>query len=195
MRSGWLMLARHQPTCVTRPNPAQCKRHGYITIFDLRMEFLVRYFARTLSLKPFVSILCLIGGFAGSNVSGATSATYPVGAEPKAVAVADFNSDGKKDLTSVNRIGHTVSVLLGDGAGNFGAATNFSTGDTFSEPFGLAVGDFNNDGKTDVVVSKPNVHLVSLLLGDGSGGLGAPVDFSVGENPATFGVGDFNGDD
>ena len=152
----------------------------------------MRYVVKTFIL---ISFLCFTSGFASGNVSGATFTTYPVGAEPKAVAVADFNNDGKKDLASVNRIGHTVSILLGDGAGNFGAATNFSTGDTFSEPFALAVGDFNNDGKTDVVVSKPNVHLVSLLLGDGSGGLGAPVDFSVGENPATFGVGDFNGDD
>lgn len=138
--------------------------------------------------------VCLAVGFAVSNVSAATTTTYPVGAEPKAVAVADFNKDGKQDLASVNRGGHTVSILLGDGAGNFGAATNFSTGDTFSEPFALAVGDFNNDGNTDVVVSKPNVHVVSLLLGNGSGALGAPVDFSVGENPGTFGVNDFNGD-
>ena len=153
----------------------------------------MHYCLKTL-LKPFVILLFLVGGLANSNVSGATSATYPVGLEPKAVVVADFNNDGKKDLASVNRGGHTVSILLGDGAGNFGAATNFSTGDTFSEPFGLAVGDFNNDDKTDVVISKPNVGSVSLLLGNGSGGLGAPVDFSVGESPARFGVSDFNGD-
>lgn len=126
--------------------------------------------------------------------SAAEFATYPVGSEPKAVAIADFNNDGKKDLAVVNRGSHTVSVLLGNGAGSFSAAANSSTGDTFSEPFALAVGDFNGDGKNDVVVSKPNVHFISLLLGDGSGQFGAPVDFSVGENPAKFAVGDFNGD-
>ena len=151
----------------------------------------MRYFVKTILI---ISFLCLTSGFATSNVSAATSTTYPVGMEPKAVAVADFNNDGKNDLATVNRSANNVSILLGDGAGNFGAATNFSTGATFSEPFALAVGDFNNDGKTDVVVSKPNVGSISLLLGNGSGGLGAPTNFSVGENPGTFGVGDFNGD-
>jgi hypothetical protein len=148
--------------------------------------------------KPLVIILGSILYFTASpvvsSVFAATIATYPVGAEPKAVAIADFNNDGKKDLAVVNRGSHTVSILLGDGAGNLGAATNFSTGDTFSEPFALTVGDFNNDGKNDVVVSKGNVHLISLLLGDGNGLLGTPVDFSVGESPGTFAVGDFNGD-
>ena len=151
----------------------------------------MRYFVKKILI---ISFLCLTSGFVTSNVSAATSTTYPVGMEPKAVAVADFNNDGKNDLATVNRSANNVSILLGDGAGNFGAATNFSTGDTFSEPFALAVGDFNNDGKTDVVVSKPNVGSISLLLGNGSGGLGAPTNFSVGENPGTFGVGDFNGD-
>src|SRR5262245_55940802 len=115
----------------------------------------MRYFAKTLLLKLFISFLCLTSGFAARNASAATTTEYPVGFEPKAVAVTDFNNDGKNDLATVNRGAHTVSILLGDGAGNFGTATNFSTGDTFSEPFALAVGDFNNDEKTDVVVSKP----------------------------------------
>jgi hypothetical protein len=87
-----------------------------------------------------------------------------------------------------------VSILLGDGAGNFAAAANFSTGITFNEPSALTVGDFNGDGNNDVVVAQPNVHLISLLLGDGAGHLGPPTDFSVGENPGKSVVGDFNGD-
>lgn len=117
-----------------------------------------------------------------------------MGVEPKAVAIADFNNDGKKDIATVNRSSHTVSILLGDGAGNFAAAANFSTGITFNEPSALTVGDFNGDGKNDVVVAQPNVHIISLLLGDGAGHLGTPVDFSVGESPGKSVVGDFNGD-
>jgi uncharacterized protein (TIGR03437 family) len=153
----------------------------------------VRYLLKAARIS-LLSILCFAGSSAISRVFAATFAAYPTGGEPKAVAIADFNNDGKKDLAVVNRGSHTVSILLGDGAGNFAAATNFSTGDTFSEPFALAVGDFNNDGKSDVVVSKQNVHVISLLLGNGNGGLSTPTDFSVGENPATFAVGDFNGD-
>ncbi|MFY9618874.1 MAG: VCBS repeat-containing protein [Pyrinomonadaceae bacterium] len=148
------------------------------------------------SLKPvglfLISFLCLAGAL--TSIRAATFTTYPVGTEPKAVASADFNNDGKRDLATVNRGSSNVSILLGDGAGNFGAATNFSTGNTFAEPFALIAGDFNNDGKADVVVSKGNVHIVSLMLGNGTGGLAAPIDFSVGESPGTFATGDFNGD-
>ena len=144
----------------------------------------MRYFIKALV----ITSLC------AANVLAAAINTHPVGNEPKGVVIADFNNDGKRDLAVVNRGSHNVSILLGDGAGNFGAATNFSTGDTFSEPFSLAAGDFNNDGKNDVVVSKPNVHVISVLLGDGNGALGAPVDFSVGELPGIIAVGNFNGD-
>ena len=153
----------------------------------------MRYSLKLVSITSF-TILCLLVIAAVSSVRAATISTYSVGVEPKAIARADFNNDGKRDLATVNRGSNNVSILLGDGAGNFGAATNFSTGSTFAEPFGLIAGDFNNDGKADVVVSKGNVHIVSLMLGNGSGGLGAPTDFSVGENPGTLATGDFNAD-
>lgn len=146
-------------------------------------------------IKVFVIIFLCSAVITGARSAfAATFTTYPTGFEPKAVAIADFNNDGKKDLAVVNRGSYEVSILLGDGAGNFGAATNFSTGGTFAEPSTVTVGDFNNDGNNDVVVSKPNTHFISLLLGNGNGGLGAPVDFSVGENPGKSAVGDFNGD-
>lgn len=47
----------------------------------------------------------------------------------------------------------TVSVLYGDGMGNFQTqASAFSVGST-STPYGVAVGDFNNDGRFDIVAA------------------------------------------
>ena len=71
-------------------------------------------------------------------------------AVPVSVAVGDFNGDGKQDLAIANFGSNNVSILLGNGAGSFGAATNFSVG---GDPALLAVGDFNGDGKQDLAVA------------------------------------------
>jgi len=58
---------------------------------------------------------------------------------PDLVAVGDFNRDGKQDLALVlNSSPGRVSILLGDGTGNFTAPTNFTVGD---QPGFVAVGD------------------------------------------------------
>ena len=45
-----------------------------------------------------------------------------VGQNPRGIVVADFNGDGKPDVAAVNRNSGTVSVMLGNGDGSFGAA-------------------------------------------------------------------------
>src|SRR5438477_4531039 len=80
------------------------------------------------SLRPVVfGYLCAIlalFGLCAINLYGATFTTYAVGSEPKGVAIADFNNDGKMDLAVVNRGSANVSVLLGDGAGTFTSSGN-----------------------------------------------------------------------
>ncbi len=83
------------------------------------------------------------------------------------VAVGDFNGDGKLDLAVVNESGSTVSILLGDGSGNFTLASSPAVG---QYPYSVAVGDFNADGKLDLAVaSGENGGWLSILLGDGTG--------------------------
>jgi VCBS repeat protein len=53
--------------------------------------------------------------------------SVPVGIQPYAVAVADLNKDDHQDLLVSNRTNATVSVLLGDGKGNFTTSGTFST--------------------------------------------------------------------
>src|SRR4051794_30108730 len=45
-----------------------------------------------------------------------------------AVAVGDFNGDGKPDLVVTNSIDNTVSVLPGNGDGTFGPQNTFPVG-------------------------------------------------------------------
>ena len=73
--------------------------------------------------------------------------TFNAGTNSNSVAVADFNGDGKSDLAAVTREG--VSVLLGNGDGNFQTAVNYGAG---TNPVFVASADFNDDARLDLVV-------------------------------------------
>jgi hypothetical protein len=78
-----------------------------------------------------------------------------VGAGPAAISTADLNADGFLDLVVANSADNFVSILLGDGKGNFQAVVpqgqpNFSTG---ALPQAVVLADFNDDGRLDIVTS------------------------------------------
>ena len=123
---------------------------------------------------------------------------FSAGPAPVFVERGDFNNDGHADLAVLNDIVSNVtqtsrvSVLTGTGAGGFDAPRSVNLGGT---PRALALADFNNDGKLDVVaVIFGQANNVQVLLGDGAGNLGPPATFSAGGLPTSVAVGDFNGD-
>jgi len=62
-----------------------------------------------------------------------------------------------------------LSILLGDGSGNFSSPTNFSAAVSGGFGFtGLVVGAFNHDNKQDIAIANPGggQELVSILLRD-----------------------------
>jgi uncharacterized delta-60 repeat protein len=117
--------------------------------------------------------------------------TVPVGPGPVALAAADFNGDGRADLAVANLRGNNVSILTGDGQGNFTGVQSFAVG---PEPTGIAVDDFNGDGIADLAVVNQGGNSVSILLGDGNGAFAAARVFQAGSVPAAVISGDFNGD-
>jgi len=78
------------------------------------------------------------------------------------VVIADFNLDGKLDLAASNQNGNSV-LLYGKGDGTFKAAIPIHDEIQFDGAFGLAAGDFNNDGAPDLAFAmyfKPEVAVM-----------------------------------
>ena len=120
---------------------------------------------------------------------------FATGSGPVSVSVGDFNGDGKLDIVTANDESSTVSVLLRN-ATNSGfdpkADIAIATG---VSPYSFSVGDFNGDGKADIVVAKFTDNTVSVLLRNAANtGFDPKVDFATGLVPSGVSVGDFNGD-
>ncbi|HMZ22333.1 MAG TPA: FG-GAP-like repeat-containing protein, partial [Blastocatellia bacterium] len=129
-------------------------------------------------------VACANPGFTGPT-------NFSAGSGTQALAVGDFNGDGKLDFATANNTAGTVSIRLGDGAGSFSGTTNVSVG---SGPLHVAVGDFNGDGKLDFASANNGAGTVSIRLGDGVGNFSGTTNVSVGAGPSSVAVGDFNGD-
>src|SRR5581483_4655388 len=137
-----------------------------------------------------------LGGAFGGATDFAITAdqnTFPAHA-PEALAVGDFNRDGKLDLAVANNSSNNVSVLLGDGAGAF-ALTGESPVAAGGAPNGVATGDFNRDGILDLAVANTGGGL-SIFIGNGDGTFDPASTPTVAADttPAAVVIGDFNGD-
>ena len=151
------------------------------------------------------SVAVLLGDGAGGF---APAAAFAVGQFPRGIAAGDFNGDGKVDLavTDVGGPNGTgrVAVLLGNGAGGFGAATGHAVA---GGPFAVAAADLNADGRLDLVASSldnstgNSRNLLAVLLGEGAGGFAPAVSHTINSQQGTLFIsnvslvaGDFNGD-
>ena len=133
--------------------------------------------------------VCLLAPFAVSQapVNMSPNLTSPSGSVPQNIYAVDLNNDGVLDLVqdTVNQPnGFTVSIANGDGT--FKAPVFYSvpgsgnTGITSTYPTPIATGDFNNDGKADMVVQISGTSQLEVFLGNGDGTFQAPKTVAVG---------------
>ena len=120
-----------------------------------------------------------------------TTGFFSQSSHPNAVAVGDFNGDGKMDVVTANETGPGVSLLLGKGNGKFQPCLNSAAG---KAPAAIIAVDVNGDGRLDVVTADNGANTVSYLRGKGDGTFKPALTFSTGAKPDAVACADFNGD-
>jgi hypothetical protein len=104
------------------------------------------------------------GSFTASSL--AAPVKIATGTTPLSVSIADITGDGKADIFVANSADNTVSALRNKTTTGTIVATSFANKIDFSTSTGsknLAAGDFNNDGKMELVVSASTDAQVSVL--------------------------------
>lgn len=137
--------------------------------------------------------LSILLGNGDGTFQAAKSTTIPLGL---AIVTGDFNGDGKTDvavggITNPVTEAGAVAVLLGNGDGTFQAPSTYATG---SYPSFIATGDFNGDGKLDLVTANLADSSLSLLLGNGDGTFKTATNMAASDSPRWVAVADFNHD-
>ena len=149
--------------------------------------------------------------FRNNSVTGATLSlsafpgrvNFTCGNDPYDVAIGDIDGDQMPDLVVSNGGSSTVSVFKNKStpgtinSNSFAPKVDFATG---SGPFGVAIGDLDNDDKPDLSVSNESERSISVLKNISSLGVIASnsfatkVDFTTGLTPASIDLCDLNGD-
>jgi hypothetical protein len=112
-----------------------------------------------------------------------------VSTTPLQIIADDFNRDGRPDLAVANAFGHSVSVLLGLGAGSFLAATNYPV----EAPQAIAAADFNVDSNPDLAVCAAG-QVIAIFAGQADGSFKARQDIPAAGVCGKVVTGDFNHD-
>ena len=118
------------------------------------------------------------------------------------MAIGDFNGDGVPDFVASGATAGMVGIYLGNGDGTFtqppGGLYFYQTSPWIDYPRGVAVADFNGDGKADVAISEADSHTVTILTGNGDGTFTVGASAIDGTGSAatawTVAAADFNGD-
>jgi hypothetical protein len=107
----------------------------------------------------------------------------------------DFDRDGLVDAAALAG-DRFVQLLTGDRTAGLKAGAPLALGPLGLQSAGFTAGDFDGDGRLDLAVSVAAAGGtgVSVLLGDGQGGFGAPHLSDTAIQPGALAAGDLDGD-
>jgi FG-GAP-like repeat len=130
------------------------------------------------------------GGFAGNAL-----VNVPVSTDWQVAGIGDFNGDDRSDILWRNSSTGVISESLGQPDGGF--AGNALVTVAVSTDWQIAgIGDFNGDGRSDILWRNSTTGVISESLGQSDGGFAgnALVTVAVDRSWQIAGIGDFNGD-
>jgi VCBS repeat protein/HYDIN/CFA65/VesB family protein/thrombospondin type 3 repeat protein len=140
----------------------------------------------------------VLAGDGAGHFSSAFNLISRTGEAPVALSVADLNDDGTADLAILDLANKSVNVQLQYGPGSFYPAGNYPVADAAHlagcTPSAILAGDFNADGRVDLVVTDKTNNTADIFQGSGYGSFSPAVGLPTEETPSAVGLGDLDND-
>ena len=121
----------------------------------------------------------------------ATGIVRVTDAHPAGIYPITVKAFGFMGVTNTRTFTLTVNTPPVCNPVSFAPTVNYGVG---TDPQGVTVGDFNGDGKQDLVVANSFTADISILQGNVAGGFGSATNFLTGNGATSAAVADFNGD-
>jgi hypothetical protein len=121
------------------------------------------------------------------------SVIYAAGGNPAAVAVGDLNADGILDIVVANgsQNDNDISIFIGNGDGTFQPQVRVPVG---FRPGGVLMADFDQNGRSEVVVTHYGSNAIYYFKPNAGGVLGPPEIINIGSTQGNAVAADFDND-
>lgn len=109
----------------------------------------------------------------------------------------DIDNDGKSDIITTNLNSNSVSILRNtssNGIPSLAAKIDLAVG---TQPYSLAVGDLDNDGKFEIITAAASSNTISIWQNNTTNStleFNTRSEFRTGSTPKSVSVGDLDGD-